>query len=230
MTLYSLDRDGKFVVLRKRWATLSLILLMIAAFVGVGVWSMLDSDQVAFLIFGVAFTAIGLWIAIVAAQNWRRLMDPNGLLVWSVSTAGIEVSSGFPLEPNRYAWPDVKRVVLTEKWRQSERGEKQYVWQVLLVFLDTAKYGDGPVFDASRRGRFKSPAGEVFALSYYPRNEQQRVKERIAKFAPPPLAVETLQQFEFDTANSREQQTDSNRKEAQPQPQPESKKEDPKKK
>ncbi len=188
---------NEMIVRRSKWAAYAMHFCGLAACFGVGI-GFLFVPVMGLKIFGGIFTCVGVWVLVTSPAVLKKISGQNGLREWEVSKSGISRMHGMSAPLIHFPWSHVERIVLTQKLKEIETGERSYSRNVLLVFLKREHYDALSLIQASKLGIGKSPDGAWVMIESFPKNMQVQACNGILQYAPTQVSVVRAERTEFD--------------------------------
>ncbi|MDH5327172.1 MAG: hypothetical protein OEZ68_18340 [Gammaproteobacteria bacterium] len=206
MRIKIVEKSNGVVVYREKYGVMVVVLLLAMAFLGFGITFIKLAEFSWFpVVFGGFFTAVGLYLICRAPGYFLQIKKQGGAILLSADKKGLNLSPILNMEPVHYAWAEIERIVLTEKFRTKENRKRSFSWNLAIIYIkrDSSQRILG-LLERSRMRVWKSPQGFDICSVDVPPRKLDALQQALLRFSGRGVEISVCPLVLFDYISGEE--------------------------
>lgn len=195
------DKNGNIAIIKSLSSELWLLFFGVffsSVLASICFW--LANGDKAPLIFGSVFGVVALLLLFSLPNHYKKLKKHNGLILLKANDKGVHLYNTPTNSPYHYRWHEIDKIYLTNSYRYHDSDGYSREKNILLVLL---KGKDNFSFmEKSKRGLFLSPNNQLMTTLNFPKDQQNKIKDKLLIASKHQVTIESYHRINFDFIKS----------------------------
>ena len=199
--------DEQLLIYREKSSVIAVGILMCIFCSGFGaVFTYLAGEDVFPKVFGSIFILFGVLLLVTLPKFYKKMSDEQGAVLLLANKDGLALAPLLNMPLHRYDWQDISRVVLAKKLVTKSLGEKEYCWNLAIVYFRAGIAEDNlNLIERSSKQVWRSPQGDNVSVVDIPKDDMATIEQALTKFARQNSDVSSCTRVLFDYIDDTEE-------------------------